>query len=128
MAEALTALQRDVARRSSAAAQAAIDVQRAALDLQLRHVPQPEVDLKRLAPWARQVLVDRAAGDRGGVAGDIATMEAILARTGAGDAGGRQQVQQSLEALRAAVDAGNLGAVSGGIPAVLSGLVALGAD
>lgn len=39
-----------------------------------------EVDLARFELWARQVLVHAAAGDLGGVNGDVATLEWIRDR------------------------------------------------
>jgi hypothetical protein len=49
---------------------AAIEVARWSLDLQLRYRPAAEVDLARLDLWAAQLLVDAAAGDAGAVRGD----------------------------------------------------------
>ena len=43
--------------------QSAIDVERASLDLRLRHRPPVEIDRARLDLQARQLLVDAAAGD-----------------------------------------------------------------
>lgn len=59
---------------------AAVDVAQSALDLKLRYRPAAEIDIGRFALWAEQVLVDAAAGDVGGVRGDVATMEWIRDR------------------------------------------------
>ncbi len=59
---------------------AAIDVGHAGLDLQLRHRPQADVDRARLGFWEDQLLLDRAAGDAGAVAGDQVTITTIRDR------------------------------------------------
>jgi hypothetical protein len=53
----------------------AIDVAQTALDLKLRHLPPTEVDLARFELWARQILVDSAAGDVGGMRSALSAME-----------------------------------------------------
>ena len=68
------------ARDRSQAGDAAIDVAQSALDFELRYLPPAEIDPARFELWARQVTVDAAAGDLGGVRGDIATMEWIRDR------------------------------------------------
>ena len=73
-------------RRAPEARQAAIDVARWSLDLQLRHRPVAEIDLARLDLWAAQMLVDAAAGDAAGVNGDFFSIDYI-----------RDRIQQSLE-------------------------------
>ena len=73
-------------RRASEARQAAIEVARWSLDLQLRHRPVAEIDLARLDLWAAQMLVDAAAGDAAGVNGDFFSIDYI-----------RDRIQQSLE-------------------------------
>lgn len=60
--------------------QAAIDVGHAGLDLELRYRPQADVDRDRLALWEDQLVIDRAAGDAGAVAGDQVTIETIRDR------------------------------------------------
>ena len=59
---------------------AAIDVAQSTLDLELRYRPQAEIDLARFELWARQILVDGAAGDMGGVNGDVATLDWVRDR------------------------------------------------
>ncbi len=68
------------ARDQARAGTAAIDVAQSTLDLRLRHQPQADVDLARFELWARQILVDAAAGDQGGVNGDVATIKWIRDR------------------------------------------------
>ena len=63
-----------------AAGTAAIDVAQSTLDLELRYRPQTEIDLARFELWARQVQVHGAAGDMGGVNGDVATMDWVRDR------------------------------------------------
>jgi hypothetical protein len=72
------------ARDHAAAGTAAIDVAQSTLDLQLRHQPQAEVDLARFELWARQIQVDAAAGNQGGVNGDVATVKWIRDRFASG--------------------------------------------
>lgn len=82
MRDALRALDTAVAARQPAAAsQAAIDAGLASLDLRLRYRPAAEIDRARLGLWKRQLLIDRAAGLSAAVAGDLATMTAISARS-----------------------------------------------
>ncbi len=62
------------------ARQAAILVARASLDFQLRYRPVVEVDHALFHLWAAQILVDVAADDPAGVAGDVATLEWVWDR------------------------------------------------
>ncbi|MEA3324735.1 MAG: hypothetical protein U9Q37_06305 [Euryarchaeota archaeon] len=62
------------ARQPEEARQAAIDVARACLDLQLQYRPPAEIDLARFDLCIRQIMVDIAADDPGAVKGDIATL------------------------------------------------------
>ena len=62
------------ARQPAEARQAAIDVARACLDLQLQYRPPAEIDLARFDLCIRQIMVDIAANDLGAVKGDIATL------------------------------------------------------
>jgi len=78
---ALSALVTAVAAQQAAESrQAAIDVARASLDLQLRHRPVVEIDLALLELWTRQLQVDIAAADQGAILGDIATLQWIRDR------------------------------------------------
>ena len=76
--EALTAS--TAARDDAAAGNAAIDVGQSALDLELQHLPQEEIDLARFGLWTRQVQVHAAAGDMGGVNGDVTMLELVRDR------------------------------------------------
>jgi hypothetical protein len=76
LARAIERLDRAVAARNPAGARnAAIQVARLAYDLQLRHRPQPDVDLARFDLWAAQVLVDVAARDVAGVRADVFALD-----------------------------------------------------
>jgi hypothetical protein len=80
---ALDTLIRTVAARDPARArQAALQVEQAALDLQLRHCPPARVDLDGMDLWAWQLLVDAAAKDWGAIAGDAATLRVLWDRAG----------------------------------------------
>jgi len=81
LSDALRGLVRAVGDRDPASArEAAIDVAQAGLDLQLRNRPPAEIDRARFELWVRQLLVDAAADDAGGVVGDLATLEWIRDR------------------------------------------------
>jgi hypothetical protein len=69
-----------VAVHRAQAGTAAIDVAQAALDLELRYLPPDEIDLARFELWARQMVLDAAADDPGGVSGDLATLELVRDR------------------------------------------------
>lgn len=95
------------ARRPARVHRAASGVAHASLDLQLRHRPPDEVDRDRLRLWARQVLVDAAAGELGALDGDLVVLDAIWARAASG-AVDRTEVDAALAGLRAAVTARDL--------------------
>jgi len=81
MSRALEALSGAVTSRDrSRAGTAAIDVAQSTLDLRLRHQAPAEIDRARFDLWARQLLVDAAAGDAAGVRSDLATLEWIRDR------------------------------------------------
>ncbi|MBA2239638.1 MAG: hypothetical protein H0W09_00105, partial [Solirubrobacterales bacterium] len=102
------------ARVRARAATAAIDVAQSSLDLQLRHRPQTEIDLARFELWVRQVIVDEAAGDIGGVRGDIATLEWIRDRFSAAlDPAGLTRIDAHLVVLRESLVDQDLGAIAG---------------
>jgi hypothetical protein len=97
------------ARDRIGAANAAIDVAQAALDLELRYTPPAEIDRARFALWARQIVVDAQAHDLGGVRGDLATMELVRDRFASGlDSATRSRVNASLLALRDSVQSKDL--------------------
>jgi hypothetical protein len=81
MSGALEALADGVgSRKAPDARQAAIDVARWSLDLQLRHRPVTEIDLARFDLWAAQMLVDAAANDAAAVNGDFFSLDYIRDR------------------------------------------------
>ncbi len=81
MNRAFRALRSATATRARArAGTAAIDVGQSTLDLQLRYREPAAIDLRRFRLWAEQALVDAAAGDVGGVRGDVTTLEWIRDR------------------------------------------------
>jgi hypothetical protein len=81
MSRALAQLADGVERRNARQArQAAVDVARWSLDLQLRHRPVAEIDLARLDLWAAQMQIDAAAGDSGAVKGDFFSIDYVRDR------------------------------------------------
>ena len=83
---------------------AAIDVAQSALDLELRYRPPAEIDFARFELWARQILVHGAAGDMGGVNGDVATMDWVRNRFAHTiEAADITRINAHLEVLREAV-------------------------
>ncbi len=70
------------ARQIPAARQAAVEVNRAGLDFELRHRPRAEFDMALLDNWARQLLVDVAAGNRPHALGSAASLRWIRERLG----------------------------------------------
>jgi hypothetical protein len=79
--EALDDLSTAVQRREALPArQAALDVARWTLDLQLRHRPVTEIDLARFGLWAAQMLVDAAARNASAVNGDYFSLDYIRDR------------------------------------------------
>jgi hypothetical protein len=80
MSAAVEALSIAVARHRAQAGTAAIDVAQATLDLELRYLPPDEINLARFELWARQLVLDAAADDPGGVSGDLATLELVRDR------------------------------------------------
>ena len=108
----------------AAAAQGAVDLGQASLDLRLQHLPVPAVDLARFALWVEQLTLDAATGDEATIAGDAAILETIWQRvvhTAAATVGGA--VSRHLVELRAAADAGDPAAAAD-VAAVLAETVA----
>jgi hypothetical protein len=113
MSEALGALAGDALgpavadRNPEGARNAALDVEMAALDLQLQYRPPAEIDLGRFGVWADQLVVDAASDepDAGLVAGDVTSLEWTWDRIGHMlDQADAADVQAQLEELRAAAD------------------------
>jgi hypothetical protein len=126
MTGALDALARAVdARDPARTRQAALRVEQAALDLELRHRPPAEVDLDRLDLWARQLRVDAAAGDAGAAAGDVATLQVIWDRAGRVAApAAAERVSAGLAALGRAVEGEDLRAAAAAVPALRDAVAA----
>jgi hypothetical protein len=126
MTGALDALAKAVdARDPARTRQAALWVEQAALDLELRHRPTAEVDLDRLDLWARQLRVDAAARDTGAVAGDVATLQVIWDRSGhiAAPAAAKR-VTAGLAALGKAVGGKDPRAAAAAVPALRDAVAA----
>ena len=106
LSRALESLTRAVNTRDRArAGTAAIDVAQSALDLELRHRRPAEIDRARFELWARQILVDAAAGDLPDVVGDVATLEWIRDRFARDvDRVGLTRIDKHLLELRNAVN------------------------
>jgi len=127
MSDAVAALTAAVNAQLSAQARGgSIAVARAAHDFRLRHLAAAEIDLARLELWARQVLVDAAAGDGAGVSGDAATAEWVRDRVLHALSGPDATALNALVAdLRTAADAHDFTAASQaatGIRALIAGL------
>ena len=113
-------------RQAAGARQAALDLARAGLDLQLRHRSPAEADLARLDPWARQILIDAEAGDAGAVAGDVAILETIRDRmVHTLDAAGAERLKGALDELRRLAGDEDLDGAAGAVPALLTTLAGL---
>ena len=110
MSRALAALGDGVDGRDAAKArQAAIDVARWSLDLQLRHRPVTEIDRARFDLWAAQMQVDAAAGDAAAVNGDFFSLDYIRDRIQSTlDAADLTRLNSALEELNGAVTDENL--------------------
>jgi hypothetical protein len=110
MSRALARLGDAVADRDSRRAQhAAIEVAQNALDLQLRHRPQADIDRGRFGLWARQLVVDARAEDAPAVRGDLATLEWVRDRFVHSLAGADAvRLDQHLLELRSKVDDADL--------------------
>jgi hypothetical protein len=105
----------------------ASQVEQGALDLQLRRQPPDQVDLDRLDLWARRLLADAAARDRGAVAGDVATLQVLWDRAGhAADPAAGQRVAAALRTIRAAPGKQDIKAAAPMVPALLNALSAAG--
>jgi hypothetical protein len=81
MEDALDGLEAAIAAASGPdTRQATIPVAIAALDFLLQYQPRVDIDRDLIEVWQRQLDVDRAAGDRDGVRGDLATIKWIRDR------------------------------------------------
>jgi hypothetical protein len=127
MSLAITALERAVTARDQArAGTAAIDVAQSALDLELRHRPQAEIDRTRFELWVRQLLVDATARDLAGIRGDLATLEWIRDRFATTlDPVELTRVDTQLVGLRGALNDRDLGGISAGAARLRATLAAM---
>jgi hypothetical protein len=99
------------ARQPIEARQAAINVARASLDFQLRYRPVVDVDRALFDLWAAQILVDAAAEDPAGVAGDVAALEWVWDRIAhTFDSADASNIETLLSDLRSAADDQDLAA------------------
>jgi hypothetical protein len=106
--------------------QAALRVEQAALDLQLRWRAPAQVDADRLELWARQLLLDAVAKDRGAVAGDAATLRVIWDRAGhQAEPAAAERVAAALAALGTAADGNDLKAAGAAVPSLRTALAKL---
>jgi hypothetical protein len=106
-------------RNPEGARNAALDVEMAALDLQLQYRPPAEIDLGRFGIWADQIVVDAASDepDAGLIAGDVTSLEWTWDRIAHTlDQGDADEVQAQLEELRAAADDEDTGAAAEAAP------------
>ena len=97
------------ARRSLAAQQATVDVAQSAIDLEARYLDPVEIEVARFHLHSQQLRVDAAAGDRGGVHGDVATLRWVRDRIA--DQFDKEElasIDHGLAALSGAASAGNL--------------------
>jgi len=69
-------------RNPEGARNAVLDVEMAALDLELQYRPPAEIDLGRLNVWANQLALDSASdeADAGHIAGDVSSIEWVWDR------------------------------------------------
>jgi hypothetical protein len=101
------------ARDAAATSQAAIDVERSALDLELRYLPLTAIDLARLDLVTRQLLLDASSDDAAGVRSDVTIQELTWNRISPTVAQSTaQQIDAQLKELRTAADAGDLTAAA----------------
>ena len=92
------------ARNSQEAQQAALEVARRQLDLQLRYRPAVQINLARFQLWTRQLMVDAAANNAAAVHGDVTTLAWIRDRIALDSADGNG-IDDQLRYLRSVADA-----------------------
>jgi hypothetical protein len=94
-------------RNPEGARNAALDLEVAALDLELQYRSPAEVDLGRLNVWANQLALDSASdeADAGHIAGDVSSLEWVWDRIAHRfDQADVDAIRGQLEDLRAAAD------------------------
>jgi hypothetical protein len=91
--------------------QAAVDVLRVGLDLELQFRSRVEIDVERLDLWLRQLVIDAKARDKAGIASDLAILKWILDRldnVGSNEAQrDAHEVAQQLRGIGAAANRGD---------------------
>jgi hypothetical protein len=116
------------ARNPEGARGAALDVQMAALDLQLQYRPPADVDLGRFGVWANQLLVDTTSEepDPGHIAGDVTSLEWIWDRIAHTlDDTDVADIEAQLEDLRTAADDEDTAAAADGAPRLVDTIAAV---
>jgi hypothetical protein len=115
-----------LAENAERAGRAAIDVGQWSLDLQLRYVPQPQIDLARFDLWLARLQIDAEAGDAAAVNGDYFTLDYIRDRIlDTLDPSDVTRLNTQLEELAGAVTDEDLGAAAdaaGRLRGTLAGL------
>lgn len=109
MAAALNDVTQAVAQRDAAESrQAAVDVLRNGLDLELQYRSRIDVDVARLDLWVRQLVIDAQAKDAGGIASDVVILKWILDRLvhvgGKRDGDDAREVASELAGIRRAAE------------------------
>ncbi len=107
---------------------AALDVEMAALDLQLQYRPPTEVDLGRFGIWADQLAVDSASAeaDPGLIAGDVTSLEWVWDRIAHTiDGAAADDIQSQLEDLRTAADDEDTAAAAEAAPLLVEAVAGL---
>jgi hypothetical protein len=84
--------------------QASINASLASVDFELRYDDRSEIDLDLIEIWTRQLVLDMHTHDRGGVLGDIATLNVIRDRLTESDRG---LIDAELRALKNAAQSGD---------------------
>ena len=112
MTAALTDVTQSVSQQRIAEThQAAVDVLRVGLDLELQFRSRVEIDGERLDLWLRQLVIDAKAHDSAGIASDLAILKWILDRldnVGSNEAQrDAHDVAQQLSGIGAAVKRGD---------------------
>jgi hypothetical protein len=100
----------NVATDDGSAQSAALRIAQNELDLRLLYQRVIDVDLAKLALWARQLPVDVAAGDAGFVLADVAALDRVWERTRHG-VQAPEAFDGAMQELRQAADAEDLPAV-----------------
>lgn len=116
-ATALEELTTALSSASSEAAQAAIAMERAALDLALPYRDVVATDLARLELLVRQLLLDVSAGDSPATVGDLTTIDWTRARFAHSLASPDvSEIDEALGVVRAAAVAGDAAAIDAAVP------------